>query len=172
MKKKIILSFLLIFFIKSIAQQKNIDNDKKFQVSLHYSGNIRNDNFIGDNYNGILGVYARYTILKKVSFAIQAGLVLDCFQSRGNINQLKVKDALIVNPNIGIEFNASKSFKPFINFGYSFFTAKFTLYSNTFTGASQYDPLIQGTSFNQCFNYNSISINPGFKPYFDQKFYA
>ncbi|MBC7524756.1 MAG: hypothetical protein H7239_09990 [Flavobacterium sp.] len=46
------------------------------------------------------------------------------------------------------------------------------MYSNTFTGASQYDSLIQGTSFNQCFNYNSISINPGFKPYFDQKFYA
>jgi len=171
MIKKIILSLVLIVTFKSNSQDINKKEDNKFLVSLHYTGNLRNNNFIGDSYNGVLGLDARYTIVEKDFLSIQAGLGIDYLKSRENSSQLKMKDALIVNPNVGIEFAVSKEFKPFFNLGYSFFSAKYTISSAAFLVASQYDPLIQGGNVKGSFNYNSISINPGFRFFIDQKLY-
>jgi len=171
MKKKIILSLLLLLAIKSTSQEKKGADGNKFLISLHYVGNIRNDNFIGDNYNGVLGLDARYNVLKGKAFSVQAGLGLDFLNSRQSSYNLNVKNALLINPNVGVVLDVNKTFKPFFNLGYSFFTAKYTLNGYAFTGASQYDPLIQGVNYNQSFNYNSVSINPGFRLYFDDKVY-
>ena len=171
MKKKIILSLLLLLSIKSISQEKVNTHDTKFLISLHYIGNIRNHNFIGDNYNGVLGIDLRYNVLKEKSFSIEAGFGLDFLKSRHNSYSLNFKNALLINPNVGVVLDVNKTFKPFFNLGYSFFTAKYTLNGYAFTGASQYDPLIQGVNYNQSFNYNSVSINPGFRLCFDDKVY-
>lgn len=172
MKKKIILSLLFLLSIKSNAQDKIDVDGNKFLISLHYLGNIRNENFIGDNYNGVLGINMSYNLLKEKSFSIQCGLGLDFLNSRKNQYNLKVKNALLVNPNIGIEFNASKKFKPFFNFGYNFFTAKYQINQSYLITNNPQDPAIQTIYGDNRYQFNSLSINPGFRLYFDQKFYA
>jgi hypothetical protein len=168
MKKKIILSLLLLLSIKSTSQEKMGTENNKFLISLHYVGNIRNDNFIGDNYNGVLGIDARYNLLKEKSFSVQAGLGLDFLNSRQSPYNLNVKNALLINPNVGIVLDGNKTFKPFFNLGYSFFTAKYTV---SYSQLPSFDPLIQQSNSTLSFNYNSISINPGFRLYFDDKVY-
>jgi hypothetical protein len=168
MKKKIILSLLLLLSIKSTSQEKMGTDDNKFLISLHYVGNIRNDNFIGDNYNGVLGIDARYNLLKEKAFSVEAGLGLDFLNSRQSPYNLNVKNALLVNPNIGIVLDGNKTFKPFLNLGYSFFTAKYTV---SYSQLPSFDPLIQQSNSTLSFNYNSVSINPGFRLYFDDKVY-
>lgn len=169
MKKKIILSLLLLLSIKSTSQEKIDTDDNKFLISLHYVGNIRNDNFIGDNYNGVLGIDARYNLIKEKSFSVEAGLGLDFLNSRQSTNNLNVKNALLINPNIGIVIDGNKTFKPFFNLGYSFFTAKYTI---SYSQLPSFDPLIQQSNSTMSFDYNSISINPGFRLYFDNKVYV
>lgn len=168
MKKKIILSLLLLLSIKSTSQEKRSTDDNKFLISLHYVGNIRNDNFIGDNYNGVLGIDARYNLLKEKAFSVEAGLGLDFLNSRQSPYNLNVKNSLLINPNVGIVLDGNKTFKPFFNLGYSFFTAKYTV---SYSQLPSFDPLIQQSNSTRSFNYNSISINPGFRLYFDDKIY-
>lgn len=168
MKKKIILCLLLLLSIKSTSQEKRSTEDNKFLISLHYVGNIRNDNFIGDNYNGVLGIDARYNLLKEKAFSVEAGLGLDFLNSRQSPYNLDVKNALIINPNVGVVIDGNKTFKPFLNLGYSFFTAKYTV---SYSQLPSFDPLIQQSNSTLSFNYNSVSINPGFRLYFDDKVY-
>jgi outer membrane protein W len=170
MKKKIILSLLLLVSIKYNAQEK-VEN--KFLISLHYIGNLRTENFVSDNYNGILGIDAKYILVNKKSFSLQGGLGLDYFKGRTSNNHLDFKNSLMFNPNIGIEFNANKTFKPFFNLGYSFFTAKYQIqqaYSPIYDPVV--DPAFQTISNTVKYDYNSISINPGFRLYLNNQFYA
>jgi hypothetical protein len=172
MKKKIILSLLFLLSIKSNAQEKLGIDDAKFLISLHYTGNIRNENFVSDNYNGVLGIDLRYVLFKNENISLQGGLGLDYFKAREFGNQIDLKNRVIFNPNIGIELEFNKSFKPFFNLGYSFFTAKYQVqltYLNSFDPA---DPGFQSVSSELKYDFNSISINPGFRLYFNQKFYA
>ncbi len=168
MKKKIILSLLLLLSIKSNSQEK-VDN--KFLISLHYTGNSRNDNFVSDNYNGILGLNAHYVLFNNELISVQGGLGLDYFQGRVINNQVDLKNRLMVNPNFGVAFNASKTFKPFFNLGYSFFTAKIVIETYTPSLFDPMDPAFQGRSFEIIESYNSLSINPGFRLYFNDKIY-
>ncbi len=170
MKKRLILCLLVLLSIKSNAQKKDKITDDKFMISLHYTGNIRNNNFVSDNYNGVLGVDMRYVLFKNENISLQGGLGLDYFEAREIGNQIDLKNKVIVNPNVGIEFELNKTFKPFFNLGYSFFTAKYTI---NYIQLSPYDPLIQpNLNSTQSYNFNSISINPGFRLFFNQKFYA
>lgn len=172
MKKKIILSLLLLISIKFNAQEKVEIGEKKFLISLHYIGNLRTENFVSDNYNGVLGIDARYVLVNKKIFSLQAGLGLDYFKGRETNYHIDLKNSLMINPNIGIEFNASKTFKPFFNLGYSFFTAKYQIQQANFLTFDPMDPAIQTISTTVKYDYNSISINPGFRLYFDKQFYA
>jgi outer membrane protein W len=168
MKKKIILSLLLLLSIKSNSQEK-VDN--KFLISLHYTGNSRNDNFVSDNYNGILGLNAHYVLFNNELICVQGGLGLDYFQGRAINSQIDLKNRLMVNPNFGVEFNTGKTFKPFFNLGYSFFTSKYVIKMTPFNVSSPVDPLIQGSNTEVTNSFNSLSINPGFRLYFNDKIY-
>ena len=172
MKKKIILSLLILLSIKSNAQEKVVSNDNKFLISLHYTGNIRNDNFVSDNYNGVLGLDMRYVLFQNKNISLQGGLGLDYFKAREFGNQIDLKDRVMFNPNIGIELEFSKSFKPFFNLGYSFFTAKYQIQRTYINSYDPADPAFLPISSEVKYDFNSISINPGFRLYFDQKFYT
>ncbi|GAB3722262.1 outer membrane beta-barrel protein [Flavobacterium koreense] len=171
MKNIIILSLLLLLSINSNSQEKVKQNDNKFLISLHYTGNIRNDNFVSDNYNGILGLNAHYVLFNNELISVQGGLALDYFQGRFIDNQIDLKNRVMVNPNFGVEFNASKTFKPFFNLGYSFFTAKYVIKMTRFNISSPVDPLIQGSNTEVTNSFNGLSINPGFRLYFNDKVY-
>lgn len=171
MNKKIIACLLLLLSVRAISQEKNSTGGDKFLISLHYLGNIRNDNFIGDNYNGVLGLDARYILLKEKSLSVEAGLGLDFLNSRQNSNNLNIKNALLVNPNIGVSINVNQRFKPFFNLGYSFFTAKYVVNTNALNVFDPMDPAFQSGNFKQSLNFNSLSINPGFRLFFDDKIY-
>jgi hypothetical protein len=171
MKKKIILSLLILLSIKSNAQEKDKITNNKFLISIHYTGNVRNDNFVSDSYNGILGLNAHYVLFNNELISVQGGLGLDYFQVRVINDQVDLKNRVMVNPNFGIEFNACKTFKPFFNLGYSFFSAKIVIETYTPSLFDPMDPAFQGRSFEMTESYNSLSINPGFRIYFDEKIY-
>ena len=94
MKKNIIFCFLLLVSIKSYSQDKNAIKENKFNISLHYIGNNRNNNFVSDNFNGIAGLDAKYKIYNNHNFSIQAGLGLDYFEGRENDYQFKLENSL------------------------------------------------------------------------------
>jgi outer membrane protein W len=171
MKNIIILSLLLSISIKSNSQEKVKEDGNKFLISLHYTGNSRNNNFVSDNYNGILGLNAHYVLFNNELISVQGGLGLDYFQGRVIDNQVDLKNRILVNPNFGVEFNASKTFKPFFNLGYSFFTAKIVIETYTSSLFDPMDPAFQARSFEIKETYNSLSINPGFRLYFNDKVY-
>jgi hypothetical protein len=171
MKNIIILSLLFLLSIKSNSQEKVKQNDNNFLISLHYTGNSRNNNFVSDNYNGILGLNAHYVLFNNELISVQGGLGLDYFQGRVIDNQVDLKNRVMVNPNFGIEFNASKTFKPFFNLGYSFFSAKYVIKTTNLNLFDPMDPAFQARSFENTETYNSLSINPGFRLYFNDKIY-
>lgn len=171
MKNKIILSLLLLLSTKSNSQEKVKRDDNKFLISLHYTGNSRNDNFVSDNYNGILGLNAHYVLFNNELISVQGGLGLDYFQGRVIDNQVDLKNRVMVNPNFGIEFNASKTFKPFFNLGYSFFSAKYVIKTTNLNLFDPMDPAFQSGNFEETESFNSLSINPGFRLYFNDKIY-
>ncbi|GAA4045633.1 outer membrane beta-barrel protein [Flavobacterium chungnamense] len=171
MKNIIILSLLLLLSTKSNSQEKVKRDDNKFLISLHYTGNSRNDNFVSDNYNGILGLNAHYVLFNNELISVQGGLGLDYFQGRVIDNQVDLKNRVMVNPNFGIEFNASKTFKPFFNLGYSFFSAKYVIKTTNLNLFDPMDPAFQSGNFEETESFNSLSINPGFRLYFNDKIY-
>lgn len=171
MKNIIILSLLLLLSINSNSQEKVKQNDNKFLISLHYTGNSRNDNFVSNNYNGILGLNAHYVLFNNKLISVQGGLGLDYFQGRFIDNQVDLKNRIMVNPNFGVELNAGKTFKPFFNFGYSFFSAKYVIKTTNLNLFDPMDPAFQSGNFEETETYNSLSINPGFRLYFNDKIY-
>ncbi len=170
MKKKIILCLLVLASIKSNSQEKIAINDTKFLISIHYTGNLRNDNFVSDNYNGILGLDAKYSLYRKTNFNIQAGLGLDYFKAREIGNQLNLKNSIIVNPNIGIVLESNKVFQPFFNLGYSFFTAKYTI-QQSYNFINPNDPGFNTIPNTAKYNFDSVSINPGFRLFMNKNLY-
>ncbi len=171
MKNKIILSLLLLLSTKSNSQEKVKRDDNKFLISLHYTGNSRNDNFVSDNYNGILGLNAHYVLFNNELISVQGGLGLDYFQGRVIDNQVDLKNRVMVNPNFGVEFNAGKTFKPFFNLGYSFFSAKYVIKTTNLNLFDPMDPAFQSGNFEETESFKSLSINPGFRLYFNDKIY-
>lgn len=172
MIKKLVLVFGILLSLNSVAQeQKNVDNkvNKKFLVSLHYNANLKNENVISENYNGLVGLDAKYVFYRNESIAVQGGIGLDYFTGKKNNQNLDYKNTIIVNPNVGIEFSVGKHFKPFFNLGLSVFTTRAKILNNN--PLNQFDPLFNPTNAEMKFNYNSVSINPGFRVFFDSTVY-
>lgn len=171
MNKKLILSVLILLTLNANSQDKNRAKEDKFLISLHYTGNIRNNNILSDNYNGILGLNAHYKLYHNESISILGGIGLDYFQARSSNSPIDFKNRLMLNPNFGLELNASKSFKPFLNVGYSFFSSKYSIKTSNPTLFDPMDPAFQSGTFTRTDSYNSFSINPGFKVMFKEQFY-
>jgi len=172
MIKKLVLVFGLLLSLNSVAQeQKVVDSkvNKKFLVSLHYNVNLKNENIISENYNGLLGLDAKYVFYKNETIGIQGGIGLDYFIGEKTDENLDYKNTIIVNPNVGIEFSVGKHFKPFFNLGLSVFSTRAKILNNN--PLNEFDPLFNPSNAEIKFNYNNVSINPGFRVFFDSTVY-
>jgi len=173
LKKKIILSLVLLVTFKIYSQDPkatNSNKENKYSVSIHYTGNLRNHNYVSDNFNGIAGIDAKYNLYSNSDFSLQAGLGLDYFKAREIGNQLDLKNSIMVNPNIGIVLETNKVFKPFFNLGYSFFTAKYTI-QQSYVFINPSDPGFNTIPNTVKYNFDSFSLNPGFRLFIDKNLY-
>ena len=146
--------------------QENTDVKKetKFQVGIHYVGNLRNENIISDGFNGVVGISANYAFYQDEMISVFGGLNVDYLQTRDYFLQ---NDILIWNPNVSIEVDAFKGkLKPFLGFGYAFFSNDFEYV----TGISDpMDPAI--TIREKKLNFNGLTINPGLKYHVSDLFF-
>lgn len=156
--KKIFLGLLL--FVNTISHAQKLENkvisEPKFQIGLHYVGNIRNNNVISDGFNGVVGISGNYAFYQDKLIALSGGINLDYLQSR---DYFYPNDILIFNPNTSIEidiFNGKLS--PFLSIGYAFFSNKFEFETSSF---DPFDPAFYQKK--RKVNFNGITINPGIK---------
>jgi opacity protein-like surface antigen len=153
-------SGLLILFSSFLFAQEIeelVKKETKFQVGLHYVGNLRNENIVSNGFNGVVGISGNYTFYKNETIAVSAGLNIDYLQSRGYFYP---NDILIWNPNLSIEVDAFKGrLKPFLGIGYGFFSNKFMY--NDLVLFNPSDPAFGPRE--RKVNFNGITINPGLK---------
>ena len=119
--KKIVLSVLLLFSAVVFSQEK------KISLELNYPYPADN-NFIGNNYKGIIDVGAKYRFyaLEPINIGIAVnGSILNYKPEKGQ-TQLGVTDFKITNyviqPKVFVELNLDKTpnFHPFVGLGYTF----------------------------------------------------
>ena len=153
--KKIIVVFALIISNLVFAQESTVSSTKKIQLGIHYIGNLKNENLISDEFNGIIGIDAKYSIVNDEVLNFYGGLTIDYLQNK---DQFFTKDAIILNPNVGIEYDVFKSnFRPFLNVGYAFFSTEFEYIKTNF------DPIGPFEIASEKVNFSGITINPGFR---------
>jgi opacity protein-like surface antigen len=151
-------NFLALFLICAsfLFAQEDTNKPTKFQVGVHYVGNLRNDNIISDGFNGVVGISANYAVYQNDMISVFGGLNVDYLQTR---NSFLKDDMLIWNPNASIEIDAFKGkLKPFFGLGYAFFS-NHIMYS---TGVlDPMDPSIIVSE--KKISFNGFTINPGLK---------
>ena len=153
--KKIVVVIALTVSCLVLGQETVSNQSKKFQLGLHYVGNLKNENLISDEFNGIIGLDARYSIINKENLNFYGGLTVDYLKNK---DQFFKKDAIIWNPNIGIEYDVFKSnFRPFLNLGYAFFSSEYEYFVINF------DPIASPEYASEKVNFSGITINPGFR---------
>ena len=155
--KKIVCGLLLFLSNLSIAQENtDVNKETKFQIGVHYVGNLRNENIISDGFNGVAGISVNYAVYQNEMISVFGGLNIDYLQSRDLFLQ---NDILIWNPNASIEVDVFKGkLKPFFGLGYAFFSTDFEYV----TGISDpMDPAI--TVREKKLSFNGFTINPGLK---------
>lgn len=154
---KIIFGILLLLGNISIAQEnKDVKKETKFQVGVHYVGNLRNENIISDGFNGIVGISANYEVYQDEMISIFGGLNIDYLQTRDYFLQ---NDILIWNPNASIEIDAFKGkLKPYFGLGYAFFSNDFKFENASFDLS---DPAFMTRTTKLSFS--GLTINPGLK---------
>ena len=155
--KKIAFGLLVLLSNLSMAQENtDVKKETKFQVGIHYVGNLRNENIISDGFNGVVGISANYAFYQDEMISVFGGLNVDYLQTRSYFLQ---NDILIWNPNISIEIDVFKSkLKPFFGVGYAFFSNNFKYVTGLL---DPMDPAI--TVREKKINFNGFTINPGLK---------
>lgn len=160
--KKIILILVLVLVLtwNGFSQSEKFMEDGNFLISVHYIGNIRNNNVISNDFNGIAGIDAKYNIIKSKKINFQGGINIDYIQSRRIYSYKTTKNTLLFNPNFGVEIKVYKSLRPFFNLGYNFIkiTEKFK-----FNTATNFDPSLFQSGSTLSNNFNSLSINLGIR---------
>ncbi len=153
--KKIIITLALIASNLVVAQEIASNQSKKIQLGIHYVLNNENENLISNHFTGVIGVDGRYNLLEKKHLIVQGGFTLDYLK---NENDFFKKDALIWNPNVGIEYDVFKSiFRPYLNLGYAFFSNELEYLTINF------DPSVAPEFTTKKVNFNGITINPGIR---------
>lgn len=172
MKK--VLGLLCFYFCTTIVYaQKEATPQSKYWIGLHYVSNIDNKNLLSENYNGILGVDAKYNLLTGDIINLQGGVAIDFFSGKRDKDlDLKYNMLFIVNPNIGGEFNVfTSNFRPFINVGYAYLNYSYNAELNILNTG---DPLINPNNLKYIklnFNEHSFSLQPGFRYIFTKSIY-
>jgi opacity protein-like surface antigen len=144
----------------SLAQENtHFKKETKFQLEVHYVGNLRNENIISDGFNGVVGISGNYAVYHDELISVFGGLNIDYLQTRDFFLQ---NDILIWNPNASIEIDAFKGkLKPFVGLGYAFFSTDFKY------EISRFDPMDPAFMERETkFNFNGFTINPGLKYHF------
>jgi opacity protein-like surface antigen len=154
---KIIFGLLLLLSNISIAQEnKDVKKETKFQVGVHYVGNLRNENIISDGFNGLVGISANYAVYQDEMISIFGGLNIDYLQTRDYFLQ---NDILIWNPNASLEIDVFKGkLKPYFGLGYAFFSNDFKFETASFDPS---DPAFMTRTTKLSFS--GLTINPGLK---------
>ncbi|WP_322550736.1 outer membrane protein [Flavobacterium psychraquaticum] len=154
--KLLSLLFISASFLFAQDLPTETNNNTKFQVGVHYLGNLRNNNIISDGFNGVVGISGNYAFYQNDNLAFSAGLTLDYLQTRDVFLQ---NDILIWNPNISVEANLfNGKLTPFFGIGYAFFSNKFQYVSGVL---DPFDPALMARE--KKLNFNGITINPGVK---------
>ena len=155
--KKIVFGLLLLLSNLSMAQEKQeIKKERKFQVGVHYVGNLRNENIISDGFNGVVGISGNYSVYQDETISVFGGLTIDYLKSR---DYFLPNDILIWNPNASIEVDAFKGkLRPFFGIGYAFFSTDFKYETSSFDPS---DPAFMTRETKLSFN--GLTINPGLK---------
>ncbi|MFN7043683.1 MAG: outer membrane beta-barrel protein [Flavobacterium sp.] len=155
--KKIAIGLLLVLSNLSLAQEnKDVKKETKFQVGVHYVGNLRNENIISDGFNGVVGISGNYAVYQDEMISVFGGVNIDYLQSRDFFLQ---NDILIWNPNASIEIDVFKGkLKPFFGLGYAFFSTNFEYETSSFDPS---DPALMSREIKLSFN--GLTINPGLK---------
>ena len=155
--KKNVFGLLLLLSNLSMAQEsQDVKKDSKFQVGVHYIGNLRNENIISDGFNGVIGISGNYLVYQDEMISVFGGITIDYLQTRDYFLQ---NDILIWNPNASIEIDAFKGkLKPFLGLGYAFFSNEFKYETSSFDPS---DPAFITRTTR--FNFNGLTINPGLK---------
>ncbi len=118
MRQKLLLIFLLTVTIKTFSQ------DSKFSIEANYPIAI-GDNFLGQNYNGLLDFGAKYRFSENEIVIIGASINFGFFQNTKSgatdLNQLFDVKIFPIQPRIFAEFIIPKleKFHPQIGIGYS-----------------------------------------------------
>ncbi len=160
--KKSLLVILLIFSIKSVAQ------DSKFSLEFNYPAPI-DQNFIGKNNNGIIDIAVKYRFWEldffKIGISLNAGMYKNSKKER--IQPINVT-TYIYNPNVFTEFKLKSTprLHPYIGIGYTIINARansadlntYNFQNNTFVKSNE-------TS-------NGVSINIGASYDFTTKIFA
>ena len=118
MKHKFIVLLLLAIFTKSFAQ------DSKFSIELNYPLAIDN-NFIGDDYSGIidLGIDYKFTKLSPIDIGVSLNSSLMVNNSNLNSGSVDFKvTTYIIQPKLFGELNIEslKALHPSVGLGYTF----------------------------------------------------
>ena len=155
--KKIAIGLLLVLSNLSLAQENtDVKKETKFQVGVHYVGNLRNENIISDGFNGVAGISGNYAVYQDDMISVFGGLNIDYLQSRDLFLQ---NDILIWNPNASIEVDVFKGkLKPFFGLGYAFFSNDFKYVTGVL---DPMDPAI--TVRVKKLSFDGLTINPGLK---------
>lgn len=156
--KKIAIGLLLLLSNLLLAQEsQDAKKERKFQVGVHYVGNLRNENSISDGFNGVAGLTANYAFYQDELVVLSGGVTMDYLESR---NLFLKKSSIIWNPNLSIEvtvFNAMLT--PFFGVGYAFFNSEFHLVSGLL---DPFDPMFsQARAVNV--HFKGVTLNPGCK---------
>lgn len=170
--KNLALGLLLLVCNLLMAQEnKDVKKETKFQVGVHYVGNLRNGNNVSDGYNGILGISGNYTWYQKGNIALLGGINMDYLHSR---ELFYINNPILWNPNLCMELLLSKSrFNPYLSVGYAFFNAKFRVMPGLFNpndSLNPFDPLVsEGSEITS--PYQGVTLQPGFKYMLSKVFY-
>ncbi|WP_136668205.1 outer membrane beta-barrel protein [Flavobacterium sp. H122] len=159
--RKIVFGLLLVSSM-SFAQ------NEKFMIGLHYVGDVSKEEIVPRNFDGILGLEAKYNFSPLGIASFQGGICVDLLNPKKNSSDDSNYDkTILLNPNVGVELDVFNSgLKPFINVGYAFYNVSYNVSPN-FTDP---DPAIQEEK-KITFDYNSITINPGLRYNFKKMFY-
>ena len=115
MKQKLILAFVVIFTIKSFAQ------DSKFSIEASYPLPVDN-NLIGENYTGLIDIGASYKFKELTSFNIGASINTGILKNtKDNISPVDIV-TYAIQPRIFAELDVEviNKFHPRIGLGYTF----------------------------------------------------
>ncbi len=117
MKQKLLLALLLVFSIKSFSQ------NSKFSLELNYPIPIGN-NFVGENYNGIIDIGADYRIANlnpvNIGLSVNSGVLVNN-SNQNNGFQNFIVTSYVIQPRLfgELDLESINKFHPSAGLGYT-----------------------------------------------------